>query len=518
MHALNTALGRKSLLLGSGLFLTVFGCTDSPGPSAPGEIVVTVTTTGADLDPDGYAVWVEGDSAQPAEVPDNGGSATFADLAEGAHSVTIGGVAANCAVSGQASATVAVTSSTTARVAFRVVCAAFGALRITATTSGQDLDPDGYTVQLAGQRAQSLLDNGGEVTYSQLAPGPVQLTLAGVRANCAPSPTSPVTVQVPSGATAAVAFDVACVQIMPTGSALAFVRNISSNLEIALVTGNSLPRDLTNNAAADDSPAWSPDGTKIAFVTGRDGNREIYLMNPDGSGQVNLTNSPAFESTPVWSPDGSRIAFVSDRDGNLEIYAMNTDGSGQVNLTGSPADESSPVWSPDGTRIAFVSGRDGNQEIYVMNADGSGQIDLTGNPGMDASPVWSPDGRRIAFVSARDGNAEIYLMNADGTGQLNVTNSPEADTDPAWSPDGRQIAFTGSGIGVVGADGFGLSRLAGTGSRPAWSPDGCPNGPPCRPHRFARSGISVMAPDGSAQVALVDDAVPGNGSPVWKLR
>jgi hypothetical protein len=119
--------------------------------------------------------------------------------------------------------------------------------------------------------------------------------------------------------------------------------------------------------------AWAQAG-RIAFISKRDGNWEIYVMNADGSGQTNLTNNPAHDWGPSWSPDGRRIAFYSDRDGNWEIYVMNADGSGQTNLTNNPADDWGPSWSPDGRRIAFFSDRDGNREIYVMNADGSGQI------------------------------------------------------------------------------------------------------------------------------------------------
>ena len=102
--------------------------------------------------------------------------------------------------------------------------------------------------------------------------------------------------------------------------------------------------------------------------------------------------------TPAWSPDGRKLAFVSERDGNSEIYVMNVDGSAQENLTEQPASDSHPSWSRDGRRIVFVSRRDGNAEIYVMNADGSGLRNLTRTPSADRDPAWSPDGRAIAFV------------------------------------------------------------------------------------------------------------------------
>lgn len=183
-------------------------------------------------------------------------------------------------------------------------------------------------------------------------------------------------------------------------------------------------------------PAWSPDGKKIAFVSDRDHNLELYLMNADGTQQVNLTNSAGADQSFAWSPDGSQIVFVSERDGNGEIYVINADGSGAVNLSKRPGGfDDTPVWSPDGKKIAWAATENGQSDIYVMNADGSGQVNLTNTPkAYDISPRWSPDGSQIAFVSNRDGNLEIYVMNADGTWQVNLTNHPAEDTSPLWRP------------------------------------------------------------------------------------
>ena len=112
-------------------------------------------------------------------------------------------------------------------------------------------------------------------------------------------------------------------------------------------------------------------------------------------------STPGDVQTPAWSPDGRKLAFVSQRDGNSEIYVMNADGSAQENLTRQPASDSHPSWSRDGRRIVFVSRRDGNAEIYVMNADGSGLRNLTRTPSDDLDPAWSPDGRAIAFVQKK---------------------------------------------------------------------------------------------------------------------
>src|SRR6266545_1578594 len=199
--------------------------------------------------------------------------------------------------------------------------------------------------------------------------------------------------------------------------------------------------NLTRNRAADDAPAWSRDGAKIALSSDRDGNYEIYVMNADGSGQANLTHEARTDDLgPAWSPDGTKIAFASEGD----IYVMNADGSGQTRLTHVNDFDVSPDWSPDGSKIAFVGGATDTGFIDVMNADGSGRRRLT-NGGSDYFPDWSPDGTKIAYHTGRTGNFEIFVMNADGSGQTNLTRTLRSDDfEPAWSPDGTKIAFAGN--------------------------------------------------------------------------
>ena len=192
---------------------------------------------------------------------------------------------------------------------------------------------------------------------------------------------------------------------------------------------------------------------QITFVSHRDGNPEIYVMDADGDNQRRLTNNRHEDWNPSWSPDGKRIAFVSHRDGHVidglpthEIYVMDADGGNQQNLTNDPNNDWEPSWSPDGKRIAFSSDReeDGNAEIYVMDADGGNQQNLTNNRHDDRNPSWSPDGKRIAFSSDRKGdlqNFEIYVMDTDGENQQRLTENRVSDDWPSWSPDGKRIAF-----------------------------------------------------------------------------
>lgn len=234
---------------------------------------------------------------------------------------------------------------------------------------------------------------------------------------------------------------------------------------------------MTDDYRHDFNPAWSPDGTKIAFER----NSEIYAMNADGTGQTILTGEgiDLFGSSPTWSPDGSKIAFSGSAGLASGIYVMNADGTGVELLSTGPV--FNPAWSPDGTKIAFQDFDPGSLEyaIYIINAaDGTGRTKL--KVGMD--PSWSPDGTKIAFGThdASTGRDEIHVMNADGTGEINITNDPNiGERDPAWSPDGTKIAFfafslntfDNAGIFVKNSDGSGTPiLLASDGNTPDWGP------------------------------------------------
>jgi len=158
--------------------------------------------------------------------------------------------------------------------------------------------------------------------------------------------------------------------------------------------------------AADDGPEING---KIAFATNRDGNFEIYVMNPDGSGQTRLTNNNAEDWRPSWSPNGTKIAFQSDRDGNWKIYVMNADGTGVTRLTNNNYEDACPRWSPDGTKFVFISDRNGDNEIYVMNADGMGQTRLTNNNADDWWPFW-----QSARASTGSGNVRVTVKDSNG--------------------------------------------------------------------------------------------------------
>jgi TolB protein len=225
-----------------------------------------------------------------------------------------------------------------------------------------------------------------------------------------------------------------------------------------------------------------PPAARIAFVSDRDDNNEIYSMRSDGKDVRRLTNHPANDNSPVWSPDKSRIAFVTNRDADFdtEIYVMNADGSNPVNLSQNPGGyDGGPAWSPDGSTIAYVMGGD---EIATRPADGSGTPTVLSNhPAIDGGPVWSPDGSRIYFVSDRGnsrGDRHLWVMNQDGTGQTQVGDAL-IDGKVALSPDGARIIYASliapfkTGLFIANADGSGATRLGPDDSaEPVWAPNG----------------------------------------------
>ena len=226
---------------------------------------------------------------------------------------------------------------------------------------------------------------------------------------------------------------------------------------------------------------------RIAFVSNRGGNSDIYVMNLDGSGLVNLTNHPASDRLPAWSPDGSKIVFRSNRHGNTEIYVMNDDGSMVDRVTSNPAVDTSPAWTPEG-RIVFSSNRSGRFEIYEVNPDGSDlqQIDIAVDGDL-TFPWVSAEGNRLAFGTTNffDSGA-LWIAHRNGTHPTQLTpDSLIAAAFPAWSRLGNRIAFANnvcpvcdlSDIFVMNQGGNQIQQLTAAGDDnndlfPRFSPDG----------------------------------------------
>ena len=275
-----------------------------------------------------------------------------------------------------------------------------------------------------------------------------------------------------------------------------------------------------------DADAFGGPPHSIAFHSNRDGNNEVYVMNPDGSDQTRLTFDSRNDQRPDVSPNGQQIVFVSNRiipdtnpTGDFEIFVMSSVGDDVTQLTVNGAEDSWPRWSPNGKWIAFHSNVDGNFEIYIIRPDGTDLTRVTDYAGLDQFPEWSPNGKqlairrdtdlylidldgsnplqltdeaigfnqmaswspngkKLAFLSTRAGYPSVFVMDTDGNNQVNLTPKPDgvpanawSSRAPAWSRNGQNIYFTGrrpetsvtENILVMNADGTGVTQLTSIG-------------------------------------------------------
>jgi hypothetical protein len=436
-------LYRRTVLL-SLVPLILAGCGDQTAPeSAGGTLVVALTTTGSDRDPDGYALALDGWGGTAVAAS---GRAVLTDLVPGRHSLAVGGLAANCRVDGANPRVVTVASADTTEVALAVACAAVtGSLRVTTSTAGFTPDADGYQVTV-DHRAPQAIAASGMMFVTGLAPGSHAVRLSDVAPGCTLEGANPAVVTVEVGRTAELTFRLECGEV-PAGELL-FNGSIGEQTHVFHRRADGSVEDLTPDADGADG-RWSPDGARIAFTSVRSGALGIYLMDADGSHVTQLTSNG--EVGPDWSPDGARLLFwpYATR-GFGAVSVMNADGTGAETL----GQGSLPAWSPDGTRIAFER-QNGvciydlcGIDIYTMAADGSDLRRLTHTTtAIDyaAVPAWSPDGTRIAFIAGDYTRApSLQVMTADG---VVVANLGTVGSRGVWSPDGRAIAATSAAAG-----------------------------------------------------------------------
>jgi Tol biopolymer transport system component len=357
-----------------------------------------------------------------------------------------------------------------------------GFVRVTAPTLGLGLDSNGYllTIDAGSPTAQTQeLPVNGRADFGGIPIGDHTFVIEDVAANCTSTndPTQPLTVL--GGQIQPLAYPVTCTAPPLTGpNRIAFQSDRDGFTEIYTMNPDgSQQTRVTQDELVDGSPSFAPDGQTIAFVQSsgeeveeEEEVRDIFVVGADGSEETFLTET-GLETDPSWSPDASRIAFLSDPDGLGGVAVMNGDGSDlRIVFRGTLAGK--PAWAPDGYSLAFES--DG----AIIRTDANGQNASPIFTGDAHNPAWSPDLLHVAFDSpSQPDGPGIFVIGIDGTGLTRITTGD--DHAPTWSPDGSQIAFSRGAedsaeqdIFVVNADGSGLIQLTtdpAADSHPSWS-------------------------------------------------
>ncbi|MFQ5489886.1 MAG: TolB family protein [Phycisphaerae bacterium] len=273
---------------------------------------------------------------------------------------------------------------------------------------------------------------------------------------------------------------------------IAFTQSVGTGPQIFTIAPDGTNQRQLTFDGSNNFPAFSRDGTRIAFSSTRSGSAEIWIMDTDGSNQTQITfGTPGGNFIPEWSPDGTSIAYASQLDsvGHPEVWVMNADGTNQTRLTFTPPNPNGPTWSvhpswsPDGQKLVYASTATGNTQIWRMDADGANPVQITnGNgpqfPDSNASE-WSRDGSAVAFWSGFETQfGEVWIMSPDGSikQQLTQTTDPFNSDNPVWSPDGSKILFDTNRAGpvelwIMDADGANPTPLVATAGGPAsWQP------------------------------------------------
>lgn len=260
-------------------------------------------------------------------------------------------------------------------------------------------------------------------------------------------------------------------------SKIVFISNRDGNDELYMMDydGHNQTR-VTFNKKQDYMPAWSADGKKIAYTSYRNNRAGLYILNPF-EGEITEVVSKGTNFAPTFSPDGKKLAFCSTlEEGNPEIYVATSEGKKINRLTFNKAIDTAPSWSPTSREIAFTSDRGGTPQIYIMDAEGSNVRRISFGGSYHDAPAWSPAGDRIAYVSRVDLIFDIYALNLRTEQVVKLTESNARNETPSWSPGGRHLVFSSNITGTIQLytidyDGSNLRRLTSKGENklPDWS-------------------------------------------------